>query len=243
MKKSMVKSERLLVLYSRLASGGVLSKKELAQEFGVAERSIQRDVESLRCFFADQGIQQDVVLDRASGGYRLKDTGMASFSDAEMLVVCQILLQSQGLAREEMLPILDKLLTRCLPRESSRELSRLLASERLRYQVSARHKPILDLLWRIVLAVQNRQMLEIVYERNEALPMKRLAEPLGILFVEQAFYLAAYLHEPEQLSPAAIRLDCIRSCRMLSERFHTSYREQFDEEKFRTLAMENSAGY
>ena len=41
-----VKSERLLQIYSRLASGDVLPKKELAQQFHVTERSIQRDMES-----------------------------------------------------------------------------------------------------------------------------------------------------------------------------------------------------
>ena len=58
-----VKSERLLQIYSRLASGDVLPKKELAQQFHVTERSIQRDMESLRCFFAEQGLQQDRLVD------------------------------------------------------------------------------------------------------------------------------------------------------------------------------------
>ena len=58
-----VKSERLLQIYSRLVSGDVLPKKELAQQFHVTERSIQRDMESLRCFFAEQGLRQDIVYD------------------------------------------------------------------------------------------------------------------------------------------------------------------------------------
>ena len=45
-----VKSERLLQIYFRLTGGDVLSKKELAQRFHIAERSVQRDMESLRCF-------------------------------------------------------------------------------------------------------------------------------------------------------------------------------------------------
>lgn len=35
------KSERLLKIYSELANGGVLKKRELAQHFHVTERSIQ----------------------------------------------------------------------------------------------------------------------------------------------------------------------------------------------------------
>ena len=43
------KSERLLQIYSKLANGEILKKKELAQHFHVTERSIQRDIEALRC--------------------------------------------------------------------------------------------------------------------------------------------------------------------------------------------------
>lgn len=41
------KSDRLLLMYSRLVNGEILNKKELAQCFHVTERSIQRDIEAL----------------------------------------------------------------------------------------------------------------------------------------------------------------------------------------------------
>lgn len=47
---SELKSARLLSIYARLLNGRVLNKQELAQEFGVTARSIQRDLESLRSF-------------------------------------------------------------------------------------------------------------------------------------------------------------------------------------------------
>ena len=48
------KSDRLLQIYSRLVNGEVLSKKEMADKFHITERSVQRDVEALRCFFQEQ---------------------------------------------------------------------------------------------------------------------------------------------------------------------------------------------
>lgn len=65
------KSYRLMVIYTQLQKGGILSKTALAQEFGVSERSIQRDIESLRCFLAEQAMPQEIILDRQAGGYRL----------------------------------------------------------------------------------------------------------------------------------------------------------------------------
>jgi len=47
------KSSRLLTIYVRLMSGQTLKKSALAEEFNVTHRSIQRDMEDLRCFLAD----------------------------------------------------------------------------------------------------------------------------------------------------------------------------------------------
>lgn len=108
---TLVKSERLLQIYSRLVSGDVLPKKELAQQFHVTERSIQRDMESLRCFFAEQGLRQDIVYDKQERGYRLEQPALPLLNNSEILAVCKILLESRSMRRDEMLPILDKLIS------------------------------------------------------------------------------------------------------------------------------------
>ena len=47
-KYSEAKSARVLAIYARLLSGQTLRRTMLAQEYGVTERSILRDVEALR---------------------------------------------------------------------------------------------------------------------------------------------------------------------------------------------------
>ena len=47
-----VKSTRLLEIYARLVHGDVLSKAALSLQYHVSERSVQRDMESLRAFVA-----------------------------------------------------------------------------------------------------------------------------------------------------------------------------------------------
>lgn len=108
---SELKSARLLSIYARLLNGRVLKKTDLAQEFGVTARSIQRDLESLRSFLSNEMLPQDVVYDRAAGGYRLTDAKPACLSNSEILAVCKILLESRSMRRDEMLPILDKLVS------------------------------------------------------------------------------------------------------------------------------------
>ena len=47
------KSQRILEIYVRLQQGDVLKKAQLAQEYDVNQRSIQRDMEDLRRFLAE----------------------------------------------------------------------------------------------------------------------------------------------------------------------------------------------
>ena len=115
MDETAVKSERLLQIYSRLVSGEILTKKELAQHFHVTERSIQRDIEALRCFFAEEGLLQDVVYDKKAHGYRMENPALRTLENSEILAVCKILLESRSMRRDEMFPILDKLIACCVP--------------------------------------------------------------------------------------------------------------------------------
>lgn len=73
-----------------------MRKRELAQQFHVTERSIQRDMESLRCFFAEQGLRQDIVYDKTARGYRLEGPARSLLDNSEILAVCKILLEGRS---------------------------------------------------------------------------------------------------------------------------------------------------
>lgn len=235
-----VKSERLLQIYSRLVGGEVLPKKELARQFHVTERSVQRDMESLRCFFAEQGLRQDVVYDRREGGYRLEQPAIPLLKNSEILAVCKILLESRSMRRDEMLPILDKLVACCVPERSKRAVAALLANEKYHYIEPHHGRPILPGLWEIGQAVQNHQVMEIEYERlKEPKLVRRRVQPVGIMFSEYYFYLTAFLEDkatfenPDDLFPTIYRIDRIKSFKVLDEHFRVPYKDRFQEGEFR----------
>lgn len=95
------KSARLLVIYSRLVNGEIIPKAELSEQYHVSERSIQRDIESLRCFIANQSLAQDIIYDYKQRGYRLVNTLPKGLSNSEILAVCKILLESRSMRRDE----------------------------------------------------------------------------------------------------------------------------------------------
>ncbi len=51
---SAFKTDRVLRIYFELAQGRALTKRGLAQQFGVTERSIQRDLSALRSKVQDK---------------------------------------------------------------------------------------------------------------------------------------------------------------------------------------------
>ena len=179
------KSARMLAVYTRLMAGQVLNKHTLALEYGVTERSVQRDMESLRCFLTEQNLPQDVIYDRRERGYRLVNSVPKGLTNSEILAVCKILLESRSMIRNEMLPILDKLIDCCVPEENKKVVSDLIANEKHHYMEPHHGRPILTGLWEIGQAVKKQQVLEITYERmKEPRQVQRRVWPVGIMFSE-----------------------------------------------------------
>lgn len=234
------KSARLLSIYARLLSGQVLGRTDLAQEYGVTARSIQRDIESLRNFLADQGLAQDVTYDRKAKGYRLTNVVPKGLTNSEILAVCKILLESRSMRSDEMLPILDKLIDCAVPEESRKAVKALIANEQCHYIEPHHNQYILNGLWEIGQAVKGHQVMEIKYERmKEPKLVQRRILPVGIMFSEYYFYLTAFLENrdtfenPDDLFPTIYRIDRIKSFQILGEHFQLPYRDRFEEGEFR----------
>ena len=239
---SAAKSMRLLTMYSRLLDGKSLKKRELAEEFGIAERSVQRDMESLRIFFAEEMLGRELLYDPRERCYRLSHASQKGLTNSEILAVCKILLESRSMRRDEMMPILDKLVECCVPDSSKKAVTSLIANERHHY-VEPRHgKSILDGLWEIGQAIDQHSVMELEYAKMDGTVSTRAVEPVGLMFSEYYFYLVAFLHndprvEPYRqnntLLPTVYRVDRIQSFNITQDHFTPAYASRFQEGEFR----------
>ena len=79
------KINRVLGIYTKLINGGLVNKSEEALNYGVNERSIQRDIDDIRSFFEqggdDCGVLNEVVYDRTAKGFRLEQIYRMKFSN------------------------------------------------------------------------------------------------------------------------------------------------------------------
>lgn len=237
---------RMLKLYIRLTNGEVINKANEAERFDISTRSMQRDIDDLRCFLADNaaavGSQSELVYSKKMDGYYLVGGDNNTFTDSEILAVCKILLESRAFTKEEMSPIINKLVERCVSSENKRKIRDLISNEFFHYTELNHHKNFVKSLWEIGEAVHKHLCMKITYIRNDGTSVKRVVQPVGIMFSEFYFYLTAFIenidkekefNNKDDIFPTIYRIDRIQGFRVLDRHFDIPYRERFEEGEFR----------
>ena len=241
------KNYRVLYLYRKLLNGEVINKFEEAERFGVNERSIQRDLEELKYFIEENSRDGDnyetVTYDRKKKGYIVNKKMKPSLTNSEVFAVCKILLESRAFTKTELMPIIDKLISCCVPKENLKLVNDLIRNEKFHY-IEPHHKSeFIDKLWDIGIAVNERRKINIEYSKmKDNDTVNREIKPVGILFSEYYFYLVAFIEDidkeiyfenKDDSYPTIYRIDRIRSYEIKEERFFVPYKDRFEEGEFR----------
>lgn len=240
---SPIAKQRVIRLFSMLAEGRSFTRQEAAQQFGVSVRSIHRDLEELRTFFEDHktedGLQQQLVCDKAKGGYTLVPPLRNLLTNEEVFAVLKILLESRALTKEELEPIIKKLIDCCVPRPNQEFVRRMIGSERINYVELQHHKKILQPIWNLAKAVKQRLITNINYTKKTGEKVSRRVRPVGIMFNDFYFYLIAFIisdnkekQEEKNKYPAIYRIDRLDDYQVTAEHF-TEETGHFDEGEFR----------
>lgn len=241
------KVKRILYIYSKLMDGGVISKREEADRFGVTERSIQRDIDDIRSYFGylitEEGEQYDIAYSRADNGFRLKQISQMKLSNGEVLAICKILLDSRAFPKKDMHKMLHKLIECAVPETDRKKVWELIKNEEYHYVELKHKKPLIDQLWTLGQAIMGNNYIEIEYTRlKERKTVHRKLRPMALMFSEYYFYLTAFIDEeetrkdfdePNDPFPTIYRVDRIKSINVLKDRFVSPYPNRFEEGEFR----------
>ena len=238
---------RVLQIYSKLSDGYVVNKAEEAARYGVNERSIQRDIDHIRNFLDEDsertGNVNSIVYDRIAKGYKLETLYQMRFKNSEVLALCKILLDSRAFTKNEMVEMLEKLITCCVPKVNQKRVKDLISNEEFHY-VEPRHKAkFIETMWDIGQAISESRYIEVNYYRTkDKKTVRRKLQPMAIMFSEYYFYLTAFIDDEEvrkdfdvlnDAFPTIYRIDRIRSLKVLDERYHIPYSSRFEEGEFR----------
>ncbi len=241
------KIERVLGIYTRLLNGSIVKKSEEAANYGVNERSIQRDIDDIRNYLELDGERvgciNNVIYDRSSKGYRLEKVCKMKLSNSEVLALCKILLDSRAFTKTEMTQMLDRLISCCVPETNQRMLKELIRNEEFHY-VEPKHRTVfMDKLWELGTAINGCRCIEIEYTRSkDKITVTRKLRPVAVMFSEFYFYFTAFIDDEKvqenfkvlnDAFPTIYRLDRIKKLAVLDERFHIPYSSRFEEGEFR----------
>lgn len=240
LKESTRKHDRVLEIYSRLLSGEIIRKQDLADEYGVNPRSIQRDIDAIRDFYANRmdrhGELTEVQYDRTAKGFRIVSAKTIILTNAELFAAAKIILESRSLNKEEMEKIITDLVGACLPAEERKKMNELLQNEIFHY-VEPRHgKALIHTIWELGTAAYQHRLIQMEYQKVSGEISKANIKPVGIMGSEYYFYLIAYIGDKDKEYPGyptVYRVDRIKNYRITDEKFHVPYKDRFEEGEFR----------
>ena len=241
------KNNRILDIMLRLTAGETINKQLATEVYQVNERTIRRDIETIRAYYSEKmaltGEYKDVIYSAEKKGYILTEENKMSLTNGEALAVSKILLESRAFTKEEMFAILNKIVSGCVPSDRKGQVSELIRNEEFYYLSLHHNKPLMNTIWELGQAITNQTKIQMKYSKMDGSMVERLVKPVGILFSEFYFYLIAFLNEDSvvnvenveliKLSPAIYRIDRMQEYQVLDEHFAVPYKDRFQEGEFR----------
>lgn len=230
------KCDRKLAIFYNLSEGVPVNTKDAAQYYNVSTKTIQRDIDAIRSFLSEnnneKGTQKEVVYDRKNDNYYI--SGNDKLCAKEIFAISKVLLDSRAFCKNEFMPILDKLVDRYSYDGEKKHIQDMIANEKFHYTEPRHKKEVVEAVWELSKAVKSRNLVKITYERlTEPKHQERVVQPVGIMFSDFYFYMAAFIPEKHTEYPTIYRIDRLESFEILEEKFEVPYKNRFEEGEFR----------
>lgn len=230
------KLNRLLLLQYRLLQGDVVNKKDFAAKQGTTEKTVQRDISFLNCFYAgcseliDEGISAE--YSREKQGFFLNGKNAGKLNKEEILATAKILLESRAFCKNELDTLIDALLLQT-EKQSQKEIQDVIRDEKFSYVPLHHNKPLLHLLYQSCECIRNYRKIRLFYTKKTGEAVERVLRPVSVIFSEYYFYLIAFRDDEEYKTPTIYRLDRIDKAEQTPETFFIPYKERFRDGEFR----------
>lgn len=229
------KGFRLLSIYERLNKGEVLNKARLAADYGVGEKTVQRDIDDLRAFLAEEHqFESEVAIkyDRAKQGYYLVRFEREWLTNDEVLALCKILLESRAFEKGELNQLISKLLAQAVPNDR-KVVDSIIRSELACYVPLRHEKKLLPALWQLSQAISGNKILQLSYVRQDGVERTHSVKPVAVMFSEFYFYLIAFMADDSKEYPTVFRVDRMSKTAETGEIFTIPYNKIFSDGEFR----------
>ena len=240
-----MKDMRLLELYNRLLKNDDIDIEEYAKENGVSTRTVERDIKCIKDFLANNENQtRELIRNRKKKKYQLTYTeDCINLTKSEILAISKIILASRAFLKDEIFLIVDKIVKQCGSDEDLDLIQNLLKNEKFHYIELQHKKSFINYIWDLGQAIKDRKKVEMAYKKMDGNMVRRVIDPVGLMFSEYYFYLLAHIENidkekyfcnKDDLYPTIYRLDRIEDFQVLNEKYiPTLYKNRFQEGVFR----------
>lgn len=239
-----LRSNTLLFIYDQLKEGKVVKKNDILNKFEINERTFYRYIKDIKNFIEEESngktVGEELIADRYKEGYILKGKHEKSLDERKVLAISKVLLESRGFAKREMKEIIGKLLDNCASKDKE-SIEYIIGNEFVNYIPPKHGKNLLERLWQISNAINDKRILEIGYSKLGAdgkiqeEVVRRTVEPKGLLFSEYYFYLIAFIEGKGYKYPTIYRVDRIKELIPTDRTYKEKHNERFQDGEFRKL--------
>lgn len=230
----MNKRNRVMEIFYRFMSGEHMAVKDLAAEYEVSEKSIQRDISEIKNFMAEYGYsvgREEVKFDRSS--QKMYFEAEKFLTNGEMLAITKILIATRTLPQDKMNQLVEKLEGFASTKDKKR-LKELVKRELYHYKpVATLCNDLIDNLYALAEAIDDKQEITITYYKMDKSRIDRRIRPLAIVFSEYYFYLIAVHEVDDEWKERYYRIDRITDMIKHRTRFEVEYDSRFDEGKLK----------
>ena len=227
------KGFRLLNIYERLNKDEYINKDNLAIEFNVSKKTIQRDIEDLRAYIAETHFDEfetAIRYSKSRNSYYLVRLEREWLTDKEALAICKILLESRAFNKEELTNLLSKLIMQISPNDRT-IAEQIIRSEFFNYLPLKHGKNMLDIIWQLSEHITKQEVIQFSYTRQDNKKSKKTIKPVSILFNEFYFYLIGFYGDVDY--PIIFRIDRIEKVTATGDKFTVPYKDKFSDGEFR----------
>lgn len=239
MKKS-DKDYRLLDIFYRLMWDNQVTLAGIAQNYGVTEKTIKRDIDVIRAFLSEnRELVGNVEAPYVREEKRYKLNRLEGLSSQELLIILKILVGSRALDKESLREAMDRLMI--CANNTGQEIFRDFCKNELNYYcgVQKEETDIPEFVWKLEKAIQRGRSICIVYEKLEGGCVDRSLYPISVVFSNFYFYLLACRSDIEESAVIYYRVDRMKEIREGKERIPVSLekRHQLDDARLYNQKM------
>ena len=238
-----MKDIRLLELYDRLLKNEDIDIKKYAEKNKINIRTAERDIKTIRNFLAKKN-ETKLIHNSKKKKYQLTySEDSINLTKSEILAVSKILLASRAFLKDEISLIIDKIIKQCGSENDLKSIQNLLNNEKFHYIDLQHKKSFINNIWDLGQAIKNKKRIEISYKKMDGKIVKRIVNPVGLMFSEFYFYLLAHIENIDKEKhfdnkddeyPTIYRIDRIENFKILNEKYiPTLYKNRFQEGIFR----------